>query len=354
MAKYLIGHASSDLSGGIDTTLDVFKRSDSGLVYEAVAPVGGDGLQLDDSSSNGSHIGGSFMFSGVRLDRGDFGSSGSIPLDPLAAIILEKARISLANCESYSRRLDLYAEAAERGSAEALYLWGMMIKYGTESANTQCGSSNTDGTGRSSVVGSASSVIKGLFQGTKQDFSYGARTESERSTYAFLVAADMGHAAAIVPLAFALLHGTGAEVLMRNPLARLPVSLNIPLHPSYITAASVGFETFYRLNKLHFMMSKALLQRRKQSNHGKRSMSETRKNKQFSLASSVIDGDSYLPVSDHPSEEGCNKDYDTIHGSCAAEEETSPSIDATALAIGMLHVAALHSVPEAHKALAYR
>lgn len=353
MAKYLRGHASSEgVSGGIDAILNVFKRSGSGLVYEDIPPtVERDSLLEEDGIGLPAVTGGPFMFSGVRLDEGDFGSNASIPPDPLAAILLEKARISLANCDSYSRRLDLYAEAAERGSAEALYLWGMMAKYGTEAANTQCGSSNTDST---------SSAIKSLLQGsTNHGSASGGWTEADdRSTYAFLVAADMGHAAALVPLAFSLLHGTGAGPLMRNPLARVSVSLNIPLHPSFIAAASDGSTAFYRLTKLHFMMSKALLQQGRPSDRNDQVISETRKEKAFPLASSVVDDDSHLPVTNSRCEEtsssteGGRSKVDTT--CCIGDEDHFPYIDATSLAIGMLHIAALHSIPEAHKALAYR
>lgn len=365
MAKYLRGHASSEgVSGGIDAILNVFKRSGSGLVYsEAIIPptMERDSLLEEDGIDLPAVTGGPYMFSGVRLDEGDFRSSASIPPDPLATILLEKARISLANCDSYSRRLDLYAEAAERGSAEALYLWGMMVKYGTEAANTQCGSSNTDdGTGRSSFVGSTSSAIKSLLQGSANHGSAsGGWTEADdRSTYAFLVAVDMGHAAALVPLAFSLLHGTGAGPLMRNPLAKVSVSLKIPLHPSYIAASSDGSTAFYRLNKLHFMMSKALLQQRRLSDRDNQVISENRKEKSFPLASSVVDDDSYLPVTNSrceetsSSSEGGRSKVDTT--CCIGDEDHFPYVDATSLAIGMLYIAALHSIPEAHKALAYR
>jgi len=367
MAKYLRGHASSEgVSGGIDAILSVFKRSGSGLVYEAIPPtVERDSLFDEDGIDLPAVNGGPFMFSGVRLDEGDFGSSASIPPDPLAAILLEKARISLANCDSYSRRLDLYAEAAERGSAEALYLWGMMVKYGTEAANTQCGSSNTDDNiGRSSFVGSTSSAIKSLLQGgsTNHGFASSGWTEADdRSTYAFLVAADMGHAAALVPLAFTLLHGMGAGPLMRNPLARVSVSLNIPLHPSFIAAASDGSAAFYRLTKLHFMMSKAMLQQGRPNDRDDQVISDIRKDKAFPLASSVVDDDSHLSVSvfnshceemPSSSEGDSRSKVDTT--CCIGGEDHFPYIDATSLAIGMLHIAALHSIPEAHKALAYR
>ncbi len=38
--------------------------------------------------------------------------------DKIAALILSKAQTATANCESYGSRVDLYSEAAERGSAE--------------------------------------------------------------------------------------------------------------------------------------------------------------------------------------------------------------------------------------------
>ena len=342
MAKYLNGE---DGAAEVDATLDIFKQSYSGLVYEALSG------PLEDEDDSDSSMEGSFVLDGVQLRSEDFVSVTSIPMDPLAAILLEKARISLANCDSYARRLDLYAEAAERGSAEALYLWGMMVKYGTESGNTQCGSASTDDVRRSSIARSTGVAIKHWFTSTSSTVSDGG-IESDRSTYAFMVAADMGCAAALVPLAFALLHGSGIGPITRNPLAKVPTTLNIPLHPSFI-AESGGPNAYYRLSKLHFSMSKALLQYHPRRANESRHKTDTKKTATTSsLASSVIDRESYPPSA----MDGDNSNVNTSSGSHVVVDDTDafPSISATALAIGMLHLAAMHGIPEAHKTLAYR
>jgi hypothetical protein len=43
---------------------------------------------------------------------------------------------------SYTHRLDLYAQAAELGSAEGLYHWAMMLAFGVEKGDVDCGIDN--------------------------------------------------------------------------------------------------------------------------------------------------------------------------------------------------------------------
>jgi hypothetical protein len=43
---------------------------------------------------------------------------------------------------SYAHRLDLYAQAAELGSAEGLYHWAMMLAFGVEKGDVDCGIDN--------------------------------------------------------------------------------------------------------------------------------------------------------------------------------------------------------------------
>jgi hypothetical protein len=53
----------------------------------------------------------------------------------IAQKLLEEGHNAQVSCLSPDIRLDLYAEAASQGSAEALYLWGMLLAYKAEAAD---------------------------------------------------------------------------------------------------------------------------------------------------------------------------------------------------------------------------
>jgi hypothetical protein len=132
--------------------------------------------------------------------------------DPIIPILLQRAQASLDACESYETRLDLYAEAAERGSAEALYKWALLIKQGSEVSNTVCGVASGGEEAKTSTSASSSSVA-GMWGGkTASQPAASVSFEHERAT--MLIAADMGHAPTLVSLAFTLLNSYGAQPML--------------------------------------------------------------------------------------------------------------------------------------------
>jgi TPR repeat protein len=168
-----------------------------------------------------------------------------ITADPLVPILLQRAKDSLDARDTFESRLDLYADAAERGSADALYKWALMVKQGSEVGNSACGVATAEettsttagilqGSGLATLWGSATSG--GL---TASAGASGNSVDQERATLAFLVAADMGHAPALMSLAFTLLNGAGARMLTNVNSSTLHV-WNIPVHDTYrrsLTAA---------------------------------------------------------------------------------------------------------------------
>lgn len=142
-------------------------------------------------------------------------SSSGTDGDSIAQMLLEKAKASTLSCDLFETRLDLYAEAAERGSAEALHLWAMMIRYGYES--------------------SASGASCGYEKATAANAE--KEGDQERALLAFLIAADMGFAPALVPIALSVLTGLGVDVLLHTN-GRMSVSqFAVPVSREYLTVS---------------------------------------------------------------------------------------------------------------------
>lgn len=250
--------------------------------------------------------------------------------DPVVPILLQRAQASLDACESYETRLDLYAEAAERGSAEALYKWALLIKQGSEVSNTVCGVASGGEEAKTSTSASSSSVA-GMWGGkTASQPAASVSFEHERATQAMLIAADMGHAPALVSLAFTLLNGYGAQPMLHRT-GKISTDWSIPAHPAY-TMIDVGSGRRVFRN---FLFQESIAQYLHNATADCRGATPGAFNSTFDLsarASTISDSVLVPQRNDHKAE-------------CA---------DPSALAIGFLQVAALHRVAEAHQALAHR
>lgn len=124
-----------------------------------------------------------------------------------AAALLSRGKESAQRCESLPLRHDVYAEAAERGSAEALYLWAMIELTGSESPSSNCGYSAAAQAKTSSMQRSLLDAVAGQQTTSSSGFAV------QRAVLALAVAASRGHAAALVPLSTALLTGAGVSAL---------------------------------------------------------------------------------------------------------------------------------------------
>lgn len=305
--------------------------------------------------------------------------------DPITAALLEHAHRSADACEYLERRLDLYAEAAMRGSADALFYWGMLVKYGTEASNSACGvtaaadgryeedrtdddrdsGSSTFGGGvgalydwmrylASFVTTQSAAVLppnpasalsarrgRGSFQ---RDYN-----DQQRATYAFIVAADMGLNSPLLPLSIIMLTGLGAEPLLHGHV-KISVDWDVPVPDAYrnsaADAANGANTAHYKPSRLHVAITRFLL--RGSTSNGRCSGCDSVGN---STAGSVSKehGLSGMQLSAWSDERallaGSVMDFGAGVGGASA---------ATSLAVGLLHVAALHRITEAHQSLAYR
>lgn len=318
-------HAPADLA------LSVLQQARSPLVHPfastASAPAGGTSSRLLPNPSD---------------TTGDL-AHPHIPDDSIVPILLERARVSLESCESYETRVDLYAEAAERGSAEALYKWALLVKQGAAVANTACGvDSSGEGSGAEEGSASTGSVTSSLWSSLSgKKTSTASAFEQDRATMAMLIAADQGHAPALVSLAFTLLNGVGAEPLLRSQLT-YSTEWNIPVHPAFTAFDPSSGHRVYRQSLLRAAIGRYL-----NDDASVCSGAATRSaNVSFDLSaprgndifgSVLFANTSRTSVEDHQ-----NKKY--------AIKCPSP----TDLALGMLQLAAVHRVAEAQQALAHR
>jgi TPR repeat protein len=87
--------------------------------------------------------------------------------------------------------LDIYAEASEHGSAEALFLWASLMLFGSENSNSPCG------------------VSQEILQNNiGADYKFDDLT---RGAYAMLLSASMGYVSALVPVATLISNGIGLQ-----------------------------------------------------------------------------------------------------------------------------------------------
>jgi TPR repeat protein len=260
-----------------------------------------------------------------------------ITADPLVPILLQRAKDSLDACDTFESRLDLYADAAERGSADALYKWALMVKQGSEVGNSACGVATAEettpgilqGSGLASLWGGASSGILTTTAGTSA-----SSVDQERATLAFLVAADMGHAPALMSLAFTLLNGAGARALSNVNSSSLH-AWNIPVHDTYRRSLTAAPFT----SAMRDVLLKGSQQCRPIAWKGPLST-------QLPIERDV--GRSALQSA---------QSFNTGNASTLLSVSTarrSLCADPSQLALGLLQVAAMHGVVEAHQALHYR
>lgn len=286
-----------------------------------------------------------------RLMHASAGSTtGTVsPEDPLVPILLQRAQASLDACESYEVRLDLYADAAERGSAEALYKWALLVRQGSEIPNSACGVATAEDTDTSlsgNVLKRAKTTLWGTATATTASTTeevYGSTMDAERSVLAFLIAADMGHAPALVSLSFVLMNGVGAQSLLN--LDVLPQSArNIPMPAQY--AASLITEGALVI-PLQIAIRNYLMKCRldRLAIHTKVTSLIPTDSSGGRLDEPLL-GQSVVRLSDQSSNRTTN--------SGASHSPRPGCPDPAQLSVGVLQVAAMHRVAEAHQALAYR
>lgn len=263
--------------------------------------------------------------------------------DPLVPILLQRAKDSLNACEAFEARLDLYADAAERGSAEALYRWALLVKQGSEVGNSACGVATAEETNGGGAIPSAlkGTVMASLWGGSADGSVQSGNSHTsdhDRATLAFLVAADMGHAPALTALAFTLLNGAGASALLLHNTTELQ-GWNLPVPASYRAGlGTTAFATALRARLLAGLDSRCSApvwtnpvasQVAVESDIGR------------SVLQAVISG------------------RDSVGNIAAVLGQFGKSVisgctDPSQLAQGLLEVAAMHGDAEAHQALYYR
>jgi TPR repeat protein len=265
------------------------------------------------------------------------GQDAIIEEDPLVAMLLQRAQESLAACEPFEARLDLYASAAERGSAEALFKWALLVKQGSEKANSACGVATAE---------DADNAPSALKSAAPSLWSTGATTaptaavslvDQERAVLAMLVAADMGHAPALVPLAFALVNGVGSSAIFRTDVPT--AEWQIPVHPRYHTVSRSG-ASVYRAPRVQRAIASYLLHS-SESCAGVPWKFPTTSGltlDRHALAQSVLRGNSTMSPG----------------MGTAVSDRVLHCPDASQLSLGLLQVAAMHRNTEAHQALSYR
>lgn len=339
----------------VDTALDVLATAESTLAFAAAStPVPSlsstdtASITAADSTSNEDDTIKSSTNTAAKEPI--YADPRQIKEDAMVPILLQRAKTGLEACEGFTTRLDIYAEAAERGSAEALYKWAMLVKQGSEVSNTACGVSSSStsegegGQGAAALSGTASA----LWGSKPTDKS--VAFEHERAVQALLVAADMGHSAALVPLSFALLNGLGAEPMLRGNTS-VSSAWNIPLHPSYI--AEEGPRGCYRPVQLQRAISDYLLSG--ELGCGDRNGADSLAGNPAALANSVLRvRHQNASAAGIGSTESISGNQEGEEGLRELRKKGKRCPDPTSLAVGLLHVAALHEIPEAHQALAYR
>eukprot|EP01041_Mallomonas_annulata_P003465 gene3465-6894_t len=229
----------------------------------------------------------------------------------IAETLMAAARVSLAECASMESRLDRYAEAAWFGSAEGLYLWAMLLAFGSETPDNGCG-------------------METSMQGASA-----AASDLKRATYALIRASEMGYTKAIVPLSMMLLSGVGISALLsdeseflgttggrRESLDRIPVPYN-----------SEESVMFGELRKLILSLEE----------------------------NEYCNGDDlYVPGNELKLGSGilCRLERSRTSSSTVSEEDMGMSLGGndplTSGMVGLLHIAALHGVPEAQLQLMNR
>ena len=312
VSAIFLSNAAYSSHAQADVATEVLRRAHSSLVHQSVPPSSTTPKLTHSASVHTAET-------PIKVDD-----------DPIVPILLQRARASLESCESYETRLDLYAEAAERGSAEALYKWALLVKQGSEVSNTACGvdSGGEEKQATGASASGASNAGSSLWGGAVK--AKVSSVDHDRATLAMLIAADQGHAPALVSLAFTLLNGRGAEPLL-NFKRKYSTEWALPVHPAFAEMDSELGRNVYRQPQLQASIGRYLTDTS--------TCTGSANNAPFDLSVRVGDVTNSVLMLNTTS------DVDNKNAHCA---------DPTALAIGLLQVAAVHRVVEAHQALAHR
>ena len=226
-----------------------------------------------------------------------------------------------ASCSegAFFRRLDIFAEAAALGSGEALYFWAIQRIYGHLQPQSACGArASRAGRGRRATA-----------------------KEEDANTLALLYALDMGEPRAMVPLAVRLLTGRGMSWMFgytegcgdgskdrTEEVAEqwlVPKSYGIPLPRDYYVANS---SAYFRPSRIQHGLVRAV----RSTCSGGHSLSRT------VGASSMDRHYSQWPLQASGT---CNARH------LSALVDHTAAATATDIALGLLHIAAMFSDPEA-------
>jgi len=312
-AMYL-SNAAHASHAQVDTAAEVLRQAQSALLYKSV-----------QASSDTP-----------KLAHPDSNLTKDMPIkvedDAIVPILLQRARASLEACESYETRLDLYAEAAERGSAEALYKWALLVNQGSEVSNTACGvdSSGEEDHASTGTASGTAGTGSSLWSSTAK--TKVSSVDHNRATLAMMIAADQGHAPALVSLAFTLLNGRGVEPII-NYNRKFSSEWALPVHPAFTEVDTVTGRTVYRQPRLQASIGRYL-----------------------SNVSACRGAANSAPfdVSSRASDVTNSVLFRNTTKLDPLDRGNTPCSNPSALAVGLLQVAAVHRVVEAHQALAHR
>ncbi len=139
--------------------------------------------------------------------------------------LIVRARQESLNCDAYDSLYDIYTEASAAGSVEALYKQAMMITFGFDDANSNCGHSK---------------------------YSFSPRQPAAPSDYikafkSFIVAAEHGYTDALVPLSFYVMNGI---VDFNAGFYGVYNSTNIPFPSNKVQKSSLFDRIFHYINTI--------------------------------------------------------------------------------------------------------
>ena len=294
----------------------------------------------------------------------------------MGEVLLQEGKEKALDCAPVAERMDLYRQAAaDYGNAEALFNWGMVMIFGSESSDLQCG--YVDGQAKEmssvaynrhsrkgnkrvitllSVPGGASDDHRNSTEGTDSIVLGEEEYNQVRGMLSLLIAFEHGHVEALMPLTSLLASGIGILPLLL-PLDRQSAleTYDIPWHSSqseYTSSSScdatddssydsrqgcTGGGGDSRLGSsymLSLLQSKLLSAVTTCESHQSNTSSTWR---------------SYTPNTRclHPADVYC-----LSHSSRPSDSKGTS--DMSKLTVGLMHIAALFHSHEAYAALSYR
>lgn len=310
---------------------------------------------------------------------------------PMGEQLLQQGKQALLDCAPSAVRLDLYAEASEFGNIEALYMWALLIGFGSEgSQGGNCGMGSNerakpddnDDMKTSFSLHSQPFDIPPLLESSSSDSTKALVTDHTKALLALVIAAEYGHAAALVPLCTMILSGFGISALLGPGLDLKEVG--IPLSPYILDqdmlhagwSVMLAFFTVRVLFLFHTVDSsfRVLLGQRLQEalNPAQSDVTEgvhlrNRNSYQRSLGTSVLCGTSLtrcvrrmrhskgsLPASSVESDAMGDVKAGSHDPSADHVHRQEHTDGVTDIVMGLLHVASMFNVAEANVALSYR